>query len=380
MEFLTLKPKAFGLDISDLSLKIINLKKKGKFLSLVSWGETSIKPGIIEEGEIKDKKALSKIIKESLNKVKGKKLETKNVIVSLPEKRAFLQVIQMPKMKKEELKTAVPFEAENYVPFPIEKVYLDFQVIPSVHGYSDKKLDILIAAIPQETVDPYVFCLKEAGLSPQVLEIESQSISRALIKNGLSPFPVLLIDFGKSRTSFIIFSGYSLQFTSSIPISSQIFTEVISRSLKIDIKEAERLKLKYGLGVISKNRLEEERKILKSRKKIIENKIFEALIPALTDLIEQIKRCLDYYQTHADNKRFLSSSQRVKKILICGRGANLKGLDNFLSSELKIPVELGNPWINILPTFLKEVPELPFEESLGYTTALGLTLRGVKEK
>ena len=150
--------------------------------------------------------------------------------------------------------------------------------------------------------------------------------------------------------------------------------------MKIDIKEAERLKLKYGLGVISKNRLEEERKILKSRKKIIENKIFEALIPALTDLIEQIKRYLDYYQTHADNKRFLSSSQKVKKILICGRGANLKGLSDFLSSELKIPVELGNPWINILPTFLKEVPELPFEESLGHTTALGLTLRGVKEK
>jgi len=100
LEFLTLEPKSFGLDFSDLSLKIIKLKKKGKFLSLASWGEVKIKPGIIEEGEIKNETALVEIIKEGLNKVKGEKLKTRNVVASLPEKKAFLQVIQMPKMKE----------------------------------------------------------------------------------------------------------------------------------------------------------------------------------------------------------------------------------------------------------------------------------------
>ena len=377
IKFLTSKTKTFGLDISDLSLKIIQLKKKGKFLSLASWGEKKIKPGIIEEGEIKNEEALFESIKESLTQIKGEKLKTKNVIVSLPEKKAFLQVIKMPKMKEEELKMAVPFEAENYIPLPIEKVYLDFQIIPSVRGYSDKHLDVLIAAIPQKTVDPYVFCLKKAGLSPLVLEVESQSISRALIKNGLSPFPVLLIDFGKSKTSFIIFSGYSLQFTSSIPISSQKLTEVISQYLKIDLVEAEKIKLKYGLEIFSRQIANKKKIIFKNRKEIDGKKISEALIPVLTDLAEQIKRYLDYYQTHANNGHFLSKNERVKKVLLCGRGANLKGLTDFLSFELKIPVELGNPWVNILPTSLREVPELPFKESLGYTTALGLALRGI---
>ncbi|GAI10678.1 unnamed protein product, partial [marine sediment metagenome] len=130
LKFLTLKPEAFGLDFSDLSLRIAKLKKRGKFLlnrgaitrsgatdlCLASWGEMEIKPGIIEKGEIKDATSLSEIIKEGLNEVKGERIKTKYVIASLPEKKAFIQVIQMPRMKKEELKTAVPFEAENYIP------------------------------------------------------------------------------------------------------------------------------------------------------------------------------------------------------------------------------------------------------------------------
>lgn len=364
LKLLTLEPESFGLDFSDLSLKIIKLKKKGKFLSLASWGEVKIKPGIIEEGEIKNETALVEIIKEGLNKIEGEKLKIRNVVVSLPEKKAFLQVIQMPKMKEEELKTAVLFEAENYIPLPVEKVYLDFQLVPPVHDHLDH-LDILIAALPKKTVDPYLSCLKKVGLLPQVLEVESQSISRALIKNGVSPFPLFIIDFGKSRTSFIIFSGYSLRFTSSIPISSQKLTETISRTLGVSLAGAEKLKLKYGL---------------QPPKETIKNKkISEAMTPILTDLVKQIKKYINYYHTHSSHEHLSSDGEGIKKILLCGRGANLKGLTDFISSELEIPVELGNPWINILPEPLKEVPELPFKESLGYTSALGLALRGVHD-
>jgi len=363
MKFLTLKPESFGLDFSDLSLKIVKLKKKGKFFSLASWGEIKIKPGVIEEGEIKNETALVEIIKEGLNKVKGEKLKTRNVIASLPEKKAFLQVIQMPKMKKEELKTAVLFEAENYIPIPVERVYLDFQLVAPVHDHLDH-LDILIAALPKKTVDPHLSCLKKAGLFPQALEVESQSISRALIKNGVSPFPLFMIDFGRSRTSFIIFSGYSLRFTSSIPISSQKLTEAISRTLGVDLVRAEKLKLRYGL---------------RSSKETIKNKKnSEAITPILIDLVEQIKKYISYYHTHSGHEHLSPDGEGIKKILLCGRGANLIGLADFISSELRIPVELGNPWVNILPEPLKEVPELPFEESLGYTAALGLALRGIR--
>lgn len=376
MDFLTLKPKSFGLDFSDLSLKAANLKKKKDFLKLVSWGEKELKPGLIEEGEIKDEKAVSQAIRELLEEIKGEKIKTKNVIASLPEKKAFFQVIRMPKMKKEELETAVPFEAENYIPLPIEEAYLDFQIVPSPKGYSDRYANVLLAAIPKTIVDPYVSCLKGAGLFPYALEIESQSIVRALIKNGVSAFPLLIIDFGKSTTSLIIFYGCCLRFTSSITISSHMLTQSIAQYLGIDFDRAEEMKLKYGLEVPSR-KLKNDSLL---RKVFVKGKsnIFEATKPTLNNLITEINKYLDYYRTHSKDGISLTKEKEIKKVILCGRGANLKGLPDFISKELKISVEIGNPWVNILSAPLKEIPELSFKESLGYTSALGLALRGVK--
>ncbi len=374
IKFLTLKSQAFGLDFSDLSLKVVNLKKKGRFFSLASWGETKVEPGIIKQGEIMNQEVLSDIIKNSLIKIKGEKLKIKNVVASLPEKHAFLQIIKMPKMEKNELITAVPFEAENYIPFPIEEVYLDFEVVSSLNGYSNKSMDVLIAAIPKKIVDSYVYCLKKAGLFLQALEIESQSISRALIKNQISSSPVLLIDFGRSDTSLIIFSCGSLLFTSSISISSFDLTEAISRSLNIELAEAEKLKIKHGLNQLEGKRINSKKRKTSSQ---ISNDINVAMTPVLTSLVKKIKKYLDYYQSHADSYSS-SGCEGVERIILSGRGSNLVGLDDFFCSQLRIPVKLGNPWINILPFPLKQVPKMPFKESLGYTTALGLALRGIK--
>ena len=378
MEFLNIKPDAFGLDISDLSFKIAKLKKRGKFLTLSSFLERDISPNIVKDGEIKDENSLVKIIKEALSKTIGGKLKTKHVVASLPEEKAFLQVIQLPKMPEEDLKSAVIYEAENYVPLPIEEVYLDSQIVLPLQNHLDH-FDVLIAALPRKIVDPYVSCLKKAGLYPKALEIESLAIARALIKKEASPSPALLIDLGATKTNFIIFSGYSIRFTSSIPVSSQQFTEAIAKNLNADFKKAEELKIKYGLNVAKKIILRKKSKDQQFEKEIIgDERIFEALTPALTDLTEQIKKCLSFYQTHAFHEHLPSGKKDVEKIFISGGGANLKGLADFLSLELGIPVALANPWINILPEPLKEVPKLSFEESLKYTTALGLALRGVR--
>jgi len=369
-ETFNLKPEAFGIDISDLSFKIIKLKKRGKSFKLASFGEFPIKPGVIEEGEIKDQKYLSNIIKESILKIKGAKLKTKYVIASLPEEKAFSQVIQMPILEDEELAGAVRYEAENYVPFPVEEVYLDFQVVKPVYNHKDH-LDVLISAIPKITVNPYVQVLEKAGLKLLALEIESQATARALIKNQLTPYPVLIIDLGATRTSFIVFSGHSLRFTFSIPVCGNTITEAISKTLEVSLDRAEKIKLAYDLS--------EERDIIiknGTEKKIQKEQIFEILIPPLTDLIEQIKRYLSYYQGQSYQEHLPPNGKDIRKILLCGGGANMKGVSEFLSQGLKMPVGLGNPWTNILPEPKREIPEIPFEESLKYATALGLALRG----
>ena len=133
------------------------------------------------------------------------------------------------------------------------------------------------------------------------------------------------------------------------------------RKLKVDIIKAEKLKLKYGLK---------------------EKKVFDALIPALIDLVEQIQRYLDYYQTHSSYEHLPANGKMIKKIFLCGGGAKLKGFTDFLSTQLKITVDVANPWINILShDFLipKKLLIYKKEESLRYTTALGLSLRAIKK-
>lgn len=373
LELLKLKPESFGLNISDRSIKIIKLKKKRGLLSLASFGETEIKPGIIEEGEIKDQKAIIETIKLSVKKVKGEKLMTNYVAASLPEEKAFLQVIQLPILEENELKDAVYYEAENHIPLPIGEVYLDSQIVKPVIDHLDHS-DVLIAAMPKKIVDPYLVSIKKAGLIPKILETESQAISRALIKNEVSPFPVLIIDIGLTKTCFIIFSGYSLRFTSSIPISSQRISEAISTGLGISIVEAEDLKTKAGLSQDFYKKREDGSEMAVTAKRILE--IVDLL---LADLVNRVKSYLGYYQSYVSHEHLSSDVKEVKKILLCGDGASFKGLDDFLSVKLKTPVEIANPWINILPEVKKEIPELSFDKTLSFATALGLALRALKE-
>ena len=362
-EILNLKPEAFGLDISDSSLKIIKLKKKRKGFGLASLGEQRIKDGTIKDGEIKNQEELIKIIKESILRVEGEKLRTKYVVCSLPEEKSFLKIIQMPKMREEDLKMAVRYEAENHIPLSLDEVCLDSQIIIPIKDHLNHT-DVLIVAFPKNIIDSYVYCLKEAGLQPVVMELESTAIVRALVEKEVSHFPLFLIDIGVDKTSFIIFSGCSLRFTSFISISSNTFTDAIAKNLKIGREEAERIKLKYG----------SDSKSAKNKK------TFESLLPILTDLTEQIKRYLLFYQTHASHEHLNIESQGVKKIILCGGGANISGLPAFLSEKLGCSVELGNPWINILSKTQKESSLISYKNSLKYTTAIGLALRGFKEK
>lgn len=361
MEILSLKPQAFGLDISDLSLKFAKLKKKKKFFDLEIFGEKEIEPGIIKGGEIKDEKKLAEIIKEVTKKVK-----TKYVVASLPEEKAFLQVIKMPKLPEEDLKQAVIFEAEKYIPLPIDQVYLDSQIIQPVFDRQES-FEVLISAVPKKITDGYLNSFKLAGLQPVCFEIESMAISRVLIKGEFASDPVLIIDLGATRTSFIIFSGKTIRFTASTPISSLGFTQVISKTLGVTLEEAERLKIKYGLEERIRLKIEEEKTI----KKMERGRVFEALIPPLVDLVQQIKRCIDFYETH-------TPAEKIKKIILCGGGANLKGLTELLTIELKLPVELGNPWLNILRKPEEGIKKMPLEKSLFFVTALGLALRAIK--
>jgi type IV pilus assembly protein PilM len=368
ISFLDLNPDAFGIDISDYAFKVAKLAKAGKFFKLVSWGETEIPRGLVVEGEIKDEDELAKIIKADMSKISGEKIRTKNVVASLPEKKLFLQVIQMPKMKKDDLEKAIYFEAENYIPFSIDEVYLDFQIIDPISQELDH-FDVLLAASPKYIVDSYVSCLKKAGLRTVALEIESQSIIHSLIEKETTTYPVLTLDLGRESTKLVIFSGKAIRFTSTIPFASQEITDAIAKSFNISPQDAEAMKRTRGLtGPADKNQKDDG----------LQEKICQVAIPLLEKMTSDVKRCINFYHTHSSHEHLSEQSPHIKKIIICGGGASLEGLAGFISSRLNTPVEVGNPWINITPKNLKNIPPITFGNSLALAEVLGLALRGVK--
>jgi len=356
MNIFSIKPKAFGLDISDFSLRFAALEKQKDKIVVSSFGEEKIPDGVVLGGEIKDKAALAQIIKKSVANPKSGKIKTNFVVSSLPEEKSYLDVIKLPGMPPDETENAVRHEIENHIPLPLAEVYFGWEKIETPAGKKDFQ-EILIAAAPQKTVDDYLFVLKSAGLEAVGFEIECLAIVRSVLKEEELSSPTLIVDFGGSRTTFIFYSGRTVRFTSTIPFSSQGLTREIAEKLNIIPKDAEKLKIKHGLKG--------------------DKKIKYIIGPRIEKFADEIKNGLEYYRTHEEENRILYDMRDIEKIFLCGAAANLKGLVDFLEKRLKIDIALANPFSNISHDPPKNAPKLSFEKALSYATTLGLALRGI---
>lgn len=345
----------FGMHIADNCLRIASLKKEKKGFSLESFSSASLAPQTVVNGEIKNSKAFVQAINSALKDIKGKGLRSKRVAVSLPEEKIFLRVIDLPKMAESEMKQAAIFEAENYIPMSVNDAYVDAQII--TNGNKEKGHVSLVAA-PKIIVDSYISCLEEAGLNPVILEPETYSVCRAIIKENSSPYPVLVIDVGDQKTDLIVFCQNAIHFQVSLPVSYDIFLKAISANLKVDMNTARNMIREYGIGQQGANGA----------------KIFDSLVPPITDLKEQIKKYIDFY-----NERFSASSGKIKELVIAGEGNNFFSFGSFLSSQTGLPANVGNPWVNILTAKTNKIPPLSYNDSFGYSAALGLALRGAKK-
>jgi len=359
LEFINPKISSFGIDLSDLSIKIVNLKKEGGKFILSCFNRQDIKEGLIEQGEIRQETELIEIIKKAVSDVKGQPIKTKYCVVSLPETESYVRMLQLPQMPEAEVPESIKWEIEANVPHKIEEIYYDWQIIPNFIP-NQKTMNILVGVLPQKTVNPYLDVLKKAGLKPFIFEIESVATARALIKGGYAEQPIAIVDIGAKRTSFFIFSGFTIYFTASIPICNYSLTKMLSEHLGISAQKALQIKLKVGLD-----------------NKHPKSQIFEALKPSLMELAGKISNFIDYCQGH--NFQDQPTNSQIKSILLCGGGAKMVGLPEFLESQMKMEVNLGNPWINISDSPLEVIGKLPFDDPAAYTTALGLALRSWQE-
>ncbi len=344
--------ETFGLDLSDRSIKVAQFKKKRDKLKLYAFGRSDVPEGLIVNGEIQDEFEVAKLIKKTLENANLNSIKSKFVIYSIPEPKGFIRVMTIPFTEESEIEQVIMYEAEQLFPIDLDEAYMDWQIL-----FSDKKeMKVIVAVVPMALVDSYSSVMKSAGLKPVAAEIESIAITRSLISKSQSPRPILVIDLGKDRTSFIIFKYPAVQFTASIPVCGNEFITAIAKKLKINEKKAEEIKMKCGLNF--KGDCKE---------------VFKAIQPSLYEMIRYINKLTSYYRDHFD------LSGDISKVIICGGESKMAGMSSFLSLQVKKEIEKGNPWINVISGEDKEIPPISREDSLVFVTVLGLAIRGVNE-
>jgi len=365
-----------GLDISDYSLKLVQLNKSGESFTIQAINKIDLPAGIIDDGEIKNRSELIKQLKNLIDQPSFGKVTSNEITACLPENKTFIKLIEIDNGPND-LKETILAEMEKHIPMPIDEIYFDWQIINKNQG---KNL-ILLGAAQKQIVDDYTNIFDEIGLSVFALEIESSAICRALLpeeNNHLiseASQNYAILDIGAKRTSMIFYANKTILFTVSLPISGEAVTKNIADSLKIDRDQAERAKIICGL---------DEQKA--------EGVIREILGSQINELVKKIKEVISYYETH------FPAQGIINNIYLCGGGSNIENIDKILTDSLNLQVSLGNPFINITDrqekinqlfseTFNLELgtgkknknSDLTHTQnsSLSFTTAIGLGLRGL---
>ncbi|OGI75728.1 hypothetical protein A3C67_03005 [Candidatus Nomurabacteria bacterium RIFCSPHIGHO2_02_FULL_42_19] len=335
---------SFGLDISDESLKFVELVPAKSGIRIGRYGERKIPVGIIESGKIKDPKRLEQVLL-SLKKDEGLRF----VRVSLPEEQVYLFRLHLDKVGLVNVREGIELSLEEHVPIPAQDAIFDYELLSE----DEQGLELQVAAIPKNIIENYLSVFRNSMLSVQSFELEAQAISRAVIKKG-DMETYMIVDFGQTRTGIFIISHGIAVFTSTLDLGGAMLTQMIAKNFNVGLEEAEKMKRKFGL-----------------ERNMANKEIFSVLLNSASVLRDEIVKHFLYWHTHKDEKD--RNHPPIKKIILCGGDANLTGLPEYFSISIKNKVETANVWINIINTE-KYIPEITFNRSLTFAAALGLAL------
>ena len=312
-ETLTIKfDKAFGLDISDRSIEIIELEKIFKF-SVVTYGRAELPEKVIEEGRIIDQNILAESLKKLLKEAKPKKVSTNKVIVSLPESQVFIQSFEMDaKIKGSSLLETITNKVSLSLPINLDKIYWDFIEKPLAD--KTKKL-IMFIGVSKDVANSYVKFCNSVGLEVVSLCTESLSLARTILRS--SNRQSLIIDIGSRSTNFNFFdSNDKINMSNTLPVGGHDMTMAVKNELKLDISEAEALKVKFGF------------------KETPDNKVRAVILPIIEDIINETNKAINYYEE--------TFKQKLDDIYIIGGSALLPGIIEVIKSKLGKAVQIAS--------------------------------------
>lgn len=348
LSWLSRRKGLVGLDIGTSSVKVVQLQRSRSRYSLVALGISPINPETIIDGVIMDAPTVSNAIQQIFTQ---NKIGVKEVAVSVSGHSVIVKKITVPRTKKTELREAIAWEAEQHIPYSIEDVNLDFQILEGT-GQSEGEMEVLLVAVKKDTVNEYLAVISAAGLKAVVVDVDAFALENALeISGDVKPNDVVaLINVGAAVTTINVLQGGVSEFTRDSALAGNRYTESLQKSLGLSYEQAEALKM--GSDVLGHD--------FKEAKPVIE------MVNA--ELAGEIRRSFEFYSSSAQSKT-------IHRILLSGGCARLPELSSYLSQSLALPVEIANPFRDITADRKKFDPEYLAFVAPQMAVGVGLALR-----
>lgn len=338
---------SFGFDLGSRTIKIVQLAASGRKVRLVGYGFCDFPAEALVEGIISDPKLIADRMRSLIQKPLGGRINARRVTIALPASKIFIRTLQLPPMNDNDLEQAIRFEAEQYVPVPINDLYIDYEKIkPEPKA---EHTDVLMVAAPRAIVDSYVKLFDYLDLEIDSIETTLASITRAMMAATEVTKTSMVIDFG-SRSADLAIYNQVVRLTGSIAVGGDDLTDALVKGLGISADQANEIKYKFGVGSSG-----------------LQAKIMEAVEPKLAQMVAEIKKVTKYYKERSDNQ------EEVTNVTLTGGSASMPGLIDYLYQATELPLVIGDPWLKLELGHLSKPAKL---EAPMYTTAIGLALRG----
>ncbi len=341
-----------GLDLGSRAVKAAEVVETKSGLKLKRFGMATLPAGTIEDGAIADPDTAAEVIRELF---KEHHIKEKNVAVSIGGYSVIVKKINVQARSEEQLQETIHFEAEQYIPFDISDVNLDFQILGESEAGSNQ-MSVFLVAAKKEMVNDYVNLVSLAGLNPCIVDVEAFALQNIFEANyDTDQENVALVDIGASKTSLNILKAGSSVFMRDVALGcAQVNQKIMSR-LNCSYDEAERIKLGEDPDRLSAEELG------------------RAVSEVVTDWCTEIKRAIDFFATNYPD-------DRIRRILLSGGGAHVEDFRRRLAAEAAIAVETLNPLQKLGWEEKRFDAETIRHIAPQAAIALGLALRRVDDK
>jgi len=339
--FLEMAP--VGFSISDSAIRFVDLRRSGASLKLHAYAEKQLAPGLVSGGYVHNIEELTKTIKDFKEEHK-----LHFVRAALPEEKAYLFKTDVPTTEEGSIRDSIEFKIEENVPLSVATAVFDYSVIDRHPNKESEHIDVIVSVLPIKVAATYIEVLEGAGLIPVSFQVESQAVSRSIIKKG-DKNTYFIVNLGKEKTGLYVVSNETVHFASTFVLNSASEKDVSKGSSSF---------------------------VLKNEIKKDEGDSCDELW--VREVAEEIEKLFSYWHTHEDKQGELG--KKISKVLVCGDHPEVGKCVSPIASAVNVPVVIANVWTNAF-SFDDYIPEIPLihseknkDSSLKYAAAIGLAL------